>query len=714
MSETYGEGSIDKLEGAERIRTRPASMLGSNGLEGAQHGVIELFGNASDEAKAGYGARLDFKRYADGSLSIRDYGRGVPLGWNEDKKMYNWHIIYNELYGGAKYENHQTALKAIEDWSTFDSTAFNYLYSVGLNGLGAAATQYTSEFFDVTSIREGADGQNQKYEMHFLKGLPVIDGEPINVQRAQYDFTQYQQEVVDTDEPTGTFIHWKPDKEVFSDVNITAKWLLDFCNDEACVSGMHIHFEDEDSGEVYDIEPSTLEDLLLQKYSGVIKDEENIIRLDDISHGEITVEGKPFVWVSECSVVMTPTVNATTDMSTCYHNSIKMRQGVQYDAVTNAVFDVVKTLGNSEGVRVVFDDCRGAFAVVVSSYANYASVRNQTKDAVEDGFMYDFIYNMIYQKLSVEYNKGTKMVVDAIRAVIERANMRIQIKEATKQIREMNKIRNKVRYNPDKYVTCREFENKDYHRTELWITEGDSAKGAVVAARDSDFQAVIPIRGKGLNVFKATIARILKNKEIRDIFTLLGTGIDLSVKGEKFFNIDDLRFDKIVFATDSDVDGYQIRVLLFALFYRLAPQLITEGHVFIAETPRFGVVLNDGSRIYALDDAERDKLLEEYSGRVRDVQRYKGLGEVDADVLSETTVSPDTRRLIPIDIDLGNEVETTLIDALFGADKYKQRKNILIKLLGSDLAENMERSMEILKEIEASDIDDGIEVEEWA
>lgn len=265
---------------------------------------------------------------------------------------------------------------------------------------------------------------------------------------------------------------------------------------------------------------------------------------------------------------------------------------------------------------------------------------------------------------------------------------------------------------PPKFISCDAYEAKRYDEVELWITEGDSAMGAVKNARNKDFQACFPIRGKGLNVAKAQIKKIFANQEIRRIFSILGTGFDLpNLKNEKLFNMDDLKVGKVIIATDADEDGFQIRVLLFLLFYRLAPQLLLEGKVFVAETPRFGILLNDGTRVYARNDEARDKLLEQYRGRVQSISRYKGLGEVNADILRETTVHPDTRTLVPLTIDMQNQTERDVIDALFGADKYGQRKSIISTMLGTNVADMLDDNALLIGEIEESDIDEGVEYE---
>lgn len=712
----YGESSIGQLQGAKRVRDRPAAILGNDGLRGAQHCFNEIVGNSLDEVSTGHGNRLDIKRYIDGSISVRDYGRGVPLGWNESKRTYNWHLVYNEMYGGGKYDDNQDKLREVTDWNNFDKTAFNYLYSVGLNGLGASATQYCSEYFHVISIRKDeVTGKNMKYEMQFEQGLPIINGVPTDVFESFYDFEQYEQHIEETDEPTGTYVHWKPDAQVFTDVNITAEWLLKTSQYIAYVAGIDLNFEDEESGQKVSITGGSIEGLLPELYSGKLHTDAEgvpqIMSVEAFDHGT-TLKGKEeMIWVAEAEIAFGISKNTQSLKSVCFHNYIEMLQGSQYSAIQGALDAFLTAKARQRGLSLQLQDYEGVFVFAVSSFSNLASFRNQTKDGVEDTFIYTFIYNTILNKLELEYNKGNKMVAEAVDRVMKRADLRLQLKEAEKQIKKLNKI--KKMKDPDKFLTCEELMKGDYHRTELWITEGDSAKDSVANARDGKFQAVFGIRGKGLNLLKASIQKMLDNSEVMDIISLLGTGIDLNIKGMKLFNIDDLRFDKIIIATDADVDGYQIRVLLFVLFYRLAPRLLQEGHIYIAETPRYALVLNNGQRVYALDEKERDQKMEEYRGQFRKIERYKGLGEVNAEVLQETTVGVEHRRLVPVTCDFDNELECDIIDALFGADKRKQRKEILSTVLGQEVSDDFEEQIALFNQIDEEEIEEGIEYERW-
>lgn len=766
MANQYNDSSIDQLVGAERIRRRPASMLGDNGLDGARHGFTEIYGNALDEASSGYGNQLDVVYYENGAMSIRDYGRGVPLGWNEDKNNFNWHIIYNELYGGGKYDNGQWYLRSLDTWSDWKDTdvdllksiqsnygvdlsevpedgvertiedlrvrhengkfylkvnnaswgmasweflnkRLNYLASVGLNGLGAASTQYTSEFFTVKSYRNGVCT-----EMNFRRGIPVINGEEVNVFIQSVDMKELEPKVYDTDEPDGTFIYWKPDSEVFTNVDIGSDWLFETCKDIAHVAGIKLNFEDRVSGKTEVIEAGNLQTLLGSKYSNILQiddttEEPIVFETNKFSHGSIRVEGKPYVWV--CKADITIGLVSKECNNYCYHNSVKMKSGAQYDGIYYALSKFFSEISNSKGVKITEDDYKEYFGVCVSSYSNYASFRNQTKDAVQDVFISDLVFDAIYEKLKMEYGKGNKALMEVIDSVVESANTRIAEKALRKIANEAKKVTRLKE--PEKFVTCKAYEKKQFDRTELWITEGDSAKGSVKSARDKDFQAIFPIRGKGLNVLKAGIDKILANAEIKNLFALLGTGFDINLKDHNPFDITKLKFDKIIFATDADEDGYQIRVLLYLVFYRLAPQLLREGHVYIAETPRFEVVMTDGTTEYALDDRGRDEILSANAGRVKKVNRFKGLGEVDADVLRKTTVAPESRNLIRLSCDLQNETEREFIDALFGADKFKQRKAILTSVFGGNVANMIDENALLIEQIENSDIEEETEYE---
>lgn len=698
----YNDESIKALKGAVRIRKRPASMLGSSGLAGARHGFTEIYGNALDEVSSGYGDKLEVTYYKDGGLSVRDFGRGVPIGWNEGQGHWNWHLVFNELYGGSKYDNGQDYLRSITDWNSFDEQKVNYLYSVGLNGLGAASTQYTSEYFDVRSFRDGVCT-----EMHFKKGIPIINGAPLDVYSEEYNIEDLAPKTSKTDEPNGTFIKWRPDDDVFTDTDIGGDWLYDVCRDIAYVAHIDLVFKNEKTGKEVFIAKGNLSDLLRNKYATkLVTDEAGeplIYSQHGFRHGSTRVEGKDFIWVCKADVAIAYT-KACVPLR-CYHNSVKMSGGAQYNGANAAISSFFDGIAKQRGIRLETSDYDDAFTVAVSSYSNYASFKGQTKDEVDNNFIYTIVYDLVYDKLMLEYGKGTPALMAVVERVMQTASDRIASREQMLLAREVKKV-TKAK-DPSKFSTCKAYMRKDYSITELWITEGDSAAGAVKQARNAEFQAILPVRGKCLNVLKCGFDKIVKSDVIKNIFSLLGTGMDTGADGS--FDISALKFDKIIFATDADEDGFQIRVLLFLIFYRLAPELLKQGHVYVAETPRFEIKLTNGEAVFAKTDIERDELLNQYAGQVRAVNRFKGLGEVNADVLRKTTVHPDTRNLVPLTVDFADDATRDLIDALFGADKYSQRKTILTEVLGKDVADMLEKNALLIDDIDESDIDDGVE-----
>lgn len=706
----YNDDSIDGFEYAERVRQRPAVMLGSDGLAGAKHGFIEIYGNALDEVSSGYGDRLDVARYSDGSISVRDYGRGVPLGWNSKKGMYNWHLVYNEMYMGGKTGSTQSQLRKVTNWDSFDPKSINYLFAVGLNGLGAAATQYSSEYFDVKSFKGGFCT-----EMHYRGGYPIVAGEPRKVDKG-FDWSLYQENKYPTDEPDGTFVRWKPDDKVFKDTNITFQYLKETCQDIACVAHITVNMYDEDTDTHITFEAGDEEDLLKNKLGSRADDVEQVFRCHNLTHGYVNKQGENFIYVDEAEIVFTfVDNNAPISFN---HNFVKMYGGAHNIGYNRGLVEFLAPIANQAGVRLTERDYADTLACVISTRSNDSSFQGQTKFEVDNEHIIDIIASTITTRLNTEYAKDNKFVHEYVDMILERARIRVEQATKAKISREMSKMARQKK--PEKFSTCEAYE-KRLPGAELWLAEGDSAKGAIVAARQYAFQAALPLRGKVLNVEKASVEEILANEEIKSIFALLDTGMDLGGDASTF-DISRLRFDKIVFATDADEDGFQIRVLLFLVFYRLAPQLLMQcgvdekgrpcSHVFIAETPRFGIQLRNGEVKYVNTDVERDRVYAEYAGQVVNTQRYKGLGETSKEVLSLTTVHPDTRNLIPIVVDFNDSNLRDCIDTLFGKDKFKIRKSVLAEILGGDVLDMMSDVDMKLEAIENSEFEDDTDYED--
>lgn len=673
----YDDNSIDRLDGAERIRFRPAAVLGSNGIDGAKHTVYEIVGNASDEQMSGFGDKLEIGYYEDGSISVRDYGRGVPLGWNEKKQAWNYYLIYEELYAGGKYGDSQEMLRKINDnneWDTFDIKNYPYLITVGLNGLGAAATQCTSEYCTVSSFRDGI-----KRTMKYAKGSHILDElleEP-------------------TDEENGTFVHWKPDAEVFDDVNIGAKWIETLCKNLSYVADFDVIFNN--NGTITEYKKSTIFEVMKH-------DVGYATFVSEFSH---EVDKHSDVCICYSNVAIGPGGRGNE----FFHNKVEIRGGVHSDAVNSAYFSFFEERGKERGIRIKNSDYSGKLSTIVSTLSNKISYRGQTKYSLDDMYVYKGIYRAIEKQLKLEWEKGTDWLVDIVDEVIQNAENRIAVAELSKNLKEVEKAVKSTKLSK-KFISCKAYESKKYSEVEFWIFEGDSAGNSGKNARDSRYQCILPIRGKSLNAFKATIEKILSNAEILAISKVTGCGIDIGVEGVQPFDIRKLKVGKIIIGADADIDGCHIRILLFLIFFKLFPELLYEGLVYIAETPRYVIELKNGENIFCLDDRElaekRDSLGE---ASIREITRFKGLGELNSDELWNTTMNPETRSLIQIKIDKNDTDVYDALEAFFGKSTDRRKRAILGSMMGKDFDIVMDSIEDMLNEIEKLDFS-GLEIED--
>ena len=639
----YGDSSITALKGADRVRKRVNVMFGTNNVDGAFHTVFEIIGNSLDECRAGFGNRVEVTYDTDKTITVRDYGRGVPMGWNEKEQRYNWDLIFNELYAGGKMD--------------VDSA---YKYSIGLNGLGAAATQYTSEVFDVVSYTK-----DKTSSMHFEKGNPA--GE-LKVENVHNDVT-------------GTIIKWKVDDEVFSSTDFTVKMFRDCCETLAHVSGVTIVLDDNIHNVHEEYVGTTLHDYLASKVGK--REVESYIIKDNTSG----IDEKNRRYKAECEIVLMVT-DEMSPVRMFFHNTGTMRniEGYHHKAFAMAVSDFFKEIGRNEGIKIQPRDYEDYLSCIVSTYSNVVDFYNQTKDAVSNMFIYNLIYNTIKRRLDLEYAKHNESILAFVKNVVVAAQARVrakQIEQAEKQVKKQ--ITGVKRVKAEKFKDCAE---RDPRKRELYIVEGDSALGACKLARDSKFQALIPVQGKILNCLKASIERILENKVITDLTSTIGTGIDLGTSN--LFNINKLQFNKIIICTDADVDGFQIRVLLYTMFYRLMPELLRTGHVYIADTPLFEIVTSNNESHFAFNVEEKEQMLADFKNRgirVKQINRSKGLGENTPEMMRKTTMLPESRKLIPLTIDVQDEIVRELSNVLFGNDYNKQRKEFVKELLGVQLAE---------------------------
>ena len=671
---SYDIDSLKKLKGAEPIRKRPASMLGSGGLDGAKHTFWEIVGNALDEISSGYGDRIEVKYYPeDGSISVRDFGRGVPLTWSEKEQDWGWSMVYNTLYAGGKMDDPKTVLIGFDDWNNFKFSDYSYLASIGLNGVGAACSQFTSEYFDVVSYRDG-----KEYSMHFEKGYPAWE----------------ELRVSEQSQPNGTFVKWKPDSEVFTDVNITFAWLKTVCEDMSYVSGVDVILSDGKKKILY---PASNIKKRLEERTGSYVAESSFLHHEDLTDSDNNVVG---VLVCEANVVMSEKGAGVR----FFNNQVKVVGGVHEDYSRHAIVEFYKAKGKEAGVKLLDGDILGQYSMIITTLANEKSYRGQTKDSIDNEYIGEAIFYAIDRLLNNSWLKEEAWCTKILDRAITAATIREAAKAAEAQIKEANKKINKPTM-PSKFVSCEAMLEGRYSEVELFIVEGDSAKGSTLAARDSRFQSILPIRGKSLNTAKASVERTLNNKEAVEIMNVIGAGMTVEEEGYSLFNMNNLKVGKVIIMTDADEDGKHIQTLQITFIYKYMRPLLDAGLVYLANPPKY-----HSNGVYYYTEDEFQKAREE--GKVgKNFDRYKGLGQMNAQVLWDTTMNPKTRKLTQVKIEEGDFEFESAIEVMSGADVSVRKQFVLDALM--DGYENYEDSVEILNGIlKEMEFEDELEIEE--
>ena len=642
----YDNQTISSLKGADRVRLRPAVIFGSDGIEGCEHSFFEILSNSIDEFKEGYGTRINVTVYNDRVMEVEDFGRGVPLDWNEKEQKYNWELVYCELYAGGKYNN-------------ADGGA--YEFSLGLNGLGACATQYASEFMDITSYQRGT-----KYTIGFKVGEPVT-------------------ELIKTECPkskTGTVVRWKSDKKVFTDIDIPREYFSNVLKKQAVANaGLTLSLKWQKNDGSFETEEYCYKEGITEYIRELVGDGA-LSPIGDYSSERV---GRDSADRNEYKVKMQFAFCFTNEVNLIeyYHNSSYLEHGGSPDKAARSAFvwaldQYAKNNGkyNKNESKILFSDIEDSLVLVVNSYSTQVSYANQTKKAINNVFIAEAMTDFFKRSLEVFFTENPQAADKVIAQILvnKRAresaeNMRISSK---KKLTATLDITNTV----EKFVGCR---LRDPDKCELYIVEGDSALTSCKLARDSEFQAIIPVRGKTLNCLKASFDRIMKSDIILDLIKVIGCGVEakqLKIKGVSAFDLSALRWNKIIICTDADEDGYQIRTLILTMFYRLLPTLIKEGRIYIAETPLYEITCGNDT-MFAYNEGEKAAILEKLGDKKYTIQRSKGLGENDADMMSLTTMKPATRKLIRISPE-DEEKTYEMFDILLG-DNITGRKDFIAK-----------------------------------
>lgn len=640
----YDNESITSLKGADRVRKRPAVIFGSDGIEGCQHTMFEILSNSIDEAREGFGNQIIITRFLDRSIEVEDFGRGIPVEYNNKEKRYNWELIYCELYAGGKYKN---------------NAGGNYKYSLGLNGLGACATQYSSEYMDVTVLRDGF-----QFELHFEKGNNIG-----GLKKTPY-----------TGKRTGSITRWKPDLAVFTDINIPLEFFQSTLKRQAVVnSGIHFILKNETSPGQFEEFPYFYQEGIVDYVKELSKEQE----LTQIHYIEAERIGRDREDLDEYKVKMSFAFcfNNLYNTLEYYHNSSFLEHGGSPDkAVRNAfVYAIDRYLKqnnkyNKNESKLQFSDIQDSLILVSNSLSTLTSYENQTKKAINNKFIQDAMNDFLREQLDIYFIEN-KMDAEKIanqvllnkRSRETAEKTRINVK---KKLSGTMDVANRVK----KFVDCR---SRDTNRREIYIVEGDSALGACKLGRDSEFQAIIPLRGKILNCLKAEYDKIFKSEIIVDLLRILGCGVEIKSKHNKelnSFDLENLRWNKIIICTDADVDGFQIRTLVLTMIYRLTPTLIEKGYVYIAESPLYEITYKDRT-YFAYNEQEKTDILKKLDGKKYTIQRSKGLGENQPEMMWETTMNPETRRLIKV---MPEDVEKTqaMFDLLLGDNLSGRKEHI--------------------------------------
>ena len=574
------------------------------------------------------------------------------MDWNEKEKRYNWELVFCEMYAGGKY----------------DASGSNYEFSLGLNGLGTCATQYASEYFDAVVRRDG-----YKYSLHFEKGKNMggLKKEPADRKK------------------TGSYFHWRPDREVFTEIDIPAAYFQDVIRRQAVVNrGVTFRFRNQVAGK-FEVTEYCYENGIVQYLQELTQD--NAFTMP--AYFEAERRGRDSENRPEMKLKITAAFCFSKGLSHLeyYHNSSWLEHGGSPDKAVRSGFvsafdkyirDTGKYTKNES--KILFQDIQDSLVLVTNCFSTLASFENQTKKSVNSRFIQEAMTAFFRENLQIWFLENKAEADRAVDQILVNKRSRETAEKARISIKKKLSGAMDISNRVQKFVDCR---SRDVTRRELYIVEGDSALGSVKLSRDAEFQGIMPVRGKILNCLKADYNRIFKSEVIMDLLKVLGCGVEVTGKRGKdlaAFDLGNLRWSKVLICTDADVDGFQIRALILTMLYRLTPTLIREGYVYIAESPLFEIIYKDRTW-FAYNEAEKTQILQELKGKKPILNRSKGLGENDPEMMWMTTMNPATRRLIKV---MPEDAERTAwyFDMLLG-DSLSARKDFI--------AENGQRYLEL-------------------
>lgn len=626
----YGDQSIVALKGPDQVRKRPAVIFGSDGIEGCRHSIFEILSNSIDEAREGYGKRIVITKYSDYSVEIEDNGRGIPIDYNKNEEKYNWELLFCTMYAGGKYNNNDGG---------------NYEMSLGLNGLGLCATQFASEYMEVES-----DNGTWLYTLSFEKGFNKT------IEKDEKGFVKSRSKG-----KTGTKIRWKPDLEVFTDINVDDEYFADILRRQSIVNdGLEFVLRTQKEDGSFSEELFCYENGITDYLNELVGD--NAFTLPQSWNTQ--KQGRDREDKDDYKVKLRVSFAFSNKLKLIehYHNSSWLEYGgspmkALKQAFTSQIDAYLKSNGkyNKSESKITFADIEECLVFISSNFSTQTSYENQTKKAITNKFIYDAMTEWLKHSLEVYFIENKDEALKICEQILINKRSRENAEKTRLNIKGKLAGKLDITNRVEKFVDCR---SKDLSKRELYIVEGDSALGSVKLARDSEYQAVMPVRGKILNCLKAGYDKIFKSEIITNLIKVLGCGVEVKAKQNKDlsnFDLANLRWSKIVICTDADYDGYQIRTLVLTMLYVLTPTLIEKGYVFIAESPLYEINCKDDT-YFAYTEAEKTKILEKLSGKKYTIQRSKGLGENEPDMMSQTTMNPETRRLIKV---VPSDVEAT-------------------------------------------------------